>query len=105
VGFNGSFSLLFGYRPPLPGTSAFWSTVDLKDPELAAHLADWQQYYNWHRPHGSLNGKSPMERYDEVSKQAPLWEDVEKGFERGKERFREANYHLDRALEKLKRCP
>jgi len=83
----------------------FWSTVDLKDPDLAAHLADWQQYYNWDRPHGSLNGKSPMERYDEVSKQTPFWEDVEKGFDRGKERFREANYQLDQALEKLKGCP
>jgi len=46
-----------------------------------------------------------MERYDGVSKQTPFWEDVEKSFDRRNERFREANYHLDQTLAKVKRCP
>jgi hypothetical protein len=92
-------------RPQKTDLDEFWSTVDLEDPGLSEHLAQWQQYYNWHRPHGSLNGKSPRERYDEVSKQTPFWEDVDKRFDRRNERFREANYHLDQTLAKVKRCP
>ena len=82
----------------------FWSAVDLKDPELAMRVAEWQHYYNWDRPHGSLNSRSPMERYSELSDITPYWEDVEKNFELSKERFREANFKLDQALDKVKRC-
>jgi transposase InsO family protein len=27
----------------------FYSTVDLKDPELQLRLAEWEFYYNWYR--------------------------------------------------------
>lgn len=82
----------------------FWSAVDLKDPELIMKLAEWQHYYNWHRPHGSLNGKSPMDRYYELSSKTPFWEDVEREFDRSKERFKEADFHLDQTLRKVKGC-
>ena len=36
----------------------FYSTVDIKDPMLPDLLAEWQQYYNWDRPHSSLEGTS-----------------------------------------------
>ena len=26
------------------------------------HLPEWTHMYNWHRPHGSLNSKSPISR-------------------------------------------
>ena len=43
----------------------FYLTIDLDnsnldDPDLL--LADWQHHYNWNRPHGSLNGQSPIDR-------------------------------------------
>ncbi|MBJ3777325.1 integrase core domain-containing protein, partial [Acuticoccus mangrovi] len=37
----------------------FWPTVDLKDPELEARSAEWQNVDNWVRPHGSLGGIAP----------------------------------------------
>lgn len=82
----------------------FWPSVDLKDPELSMRVAEWQYYYNWHRSHGSLNDKSPMERYFELSTVTPFWEDVEKTFDGNQERFRDANFRVDQALEKVKRC-
>ena len=38
----------------------FYSTVDIKDPLLPDLLAEWQHYYNWDRPHSSLDGKTPI---------------------------------------------
>ncbi|MDR0555415.1 MAG: integrase core domain-containing protein [Holosporaceae bacterium] len=38
----------------------FYSSVDVKDPNLEALLSEWEFRYNWHRPHSSLNGKHPM---------------------------------------------
>jgi len=81
----------------------FWSTVDLKDPELSLRVSEWQHYYNWDRPHGSLNGRSPMDRYFELSANTPFWEDIEQQFDRTQERFRDADFRIDQALEKVKR--
>jgi transposase InsO family protein len=83
----------------------FWSAADVRDPDLGLRLAEWQHYYNWERPHSSLNGRTPMDRYYELTKTTPLWEDLEKEFDRGKERFREADFRLDQRLAGLKRCP
>jgi transposase InsO family protein len=44
----------------------FYPTVDLADLELALWLEEWQFSYNWDRPHSSLKGKTPMERYCEL---------------------------------------
>ncbi len=32
------------------------------DIDLRAKLAEWEAFYNYHRPHGSLAGKTPYER-------------------------------------------
>jgi len=32
------------------------------DVDLHAKLAEWEAFYNYHRPHGSLGGKTPYER-------------------------------------------
>ena len=82
----------------------FYSTVDLKDPDLKDRLSEWQHYYNWDRPHSSLNGKTPIERLTELYDQIPLWEEISAKFDQGKERIREQNYHADLAIQKLKRC-
>ena len=31
------------------------------DVDLEAKLSEWEAFYNYHRPHGSLNGKTPYE--------------------------------------------
>lgn len=39
----------------------FWPTVDLDAADLENQLSEWRHYYNWERPHGSLNGNSPID--------------------------------------------
>jgi transposase InsO family protein len=34
----------------------FYATVNLKSSDKEDELQEWQHYYNWHRPQGSLNG-------------------------------------------------
>ena len=80
----------------------FYSTVDIKDPLLPDLLAEWQHYYNWDRPHSSLDGKTPIERLTELSDKALLWEEVSDKFDSSKERLQEQNYRAELALRKLK---
>ena len=40
----------------------FYPTVDLGANNLEDLLSEWQHYYNWFKPHSSLEGKSPDER-------------------------------------------
>jgi transposase InsO family protein len=80
----------------------FYSTVDLKDPELELRLAEWEFYYNWYRPHSSLSGKAPNDRHLELIHQTPLWADVGKMYDRSKERIIGQNYILDFAVKVLK---
>lgn len=80
----------------------FYSTVDIKDPRLPDLLAEWQHYYNWDRPHSSLNGKTPVEFLAELSGRALLWEEVSAKFDPSKERIQEQNYRAELALRKLK---
>ena len=47
----------------------FYATVDLKTPCLHDMLAEWQQYYNWDRPHSALGGKAPIDRVTELAHQ------------------------------------
>jgi len=82
----------------------FYATVDL-DAGLEERLAEWQHYYNWERPHGSLGGRSPMDRYFELSDRTPFWEDVEQNYDRTKERYRYPVYLIDQAIVDVKRCP
>ncbi|MCL2193962.1 MAG: integrase core domain-containing protein [Treponema sp.] len=56
----------------------FYPTVHLKSAELENILSEWQHYYNWFRPHGSLEGKSPDERRLELSPVTPFWDEVGK---------------------------
>ena len=80
----------------------FYSTVDLKDPELKKKLQDWQDYYNEFRPHGSLNSKTPWERWTELSITTSYRDEVEAAFDESKERLRLQNYRDDLYWQKLK---
>lgn len=53
-------------------TTEFYASVDITSENLQDQLAEWQHYYNWLRPHSALKGKTPMERYFELSEETPL---------------------------------
>ncbi len=80
----------------------FYATVDLKSDDLQILLAEWQHYYNWERPHSAHNGKTPMDRYFELSEQTPFSDEIQEGYHFEKERIQHANYRVDLHLRKLK---
>jgi hypothetical protein len=80
----------------------FWATVDLTSTGLEKKLDDWQVYYNEFRPHGSLHGQTPWERWGELSLKTPYADEVEATYEASKERIQHQNYRVDLELRKLK---
>lgn len=47
----------------------FYQLLTYKDDvDLHRKLAEWEAFYNYHRPHGGLNGKTPYERLLEKMK-------------------------------------
>lgn len=82
----------------------FYSTVSLDDPELETKIEEWQFHYNWHRPHGSLNGKSPIDIVCELKDKTPYGYDVRASYDLSKERIQEQNYIQDSRIRQLKRC-
>ncbi len=65
---------------------------------------EWQHYYNWYRPHGAHNGKTPMEKYSELSAKTPFRDEVQEKYFSEKELFQNQNYKEELQLGKLKRC-
>jgi transposase InsO family protein len=66
----------------------FYAITDLSNFEnLREELAQWQFFYNWQRPHGSLKGKSPCEIVAELGEKTPLSEDVCKNYNLDNERI------------------
>jgi len=80
----------------------FYGTIDIRSPDLPDKLQEWQHDYNWYRPHGSLNGKTPMEKYFEVSTSIPFWDEVEAMYDESQEHVQEQNYQKELSLRKLK---
>lgn len=81
----------------------FYTTVDLNSNDLDNLLADWQHYYNWLRPHSAHNGKTPMEKYFELSEKTPFSDEVLNNYDKTKERIQHPNYKLDLEIARLKR--
>jgi len=84
----------------------FYPTIDLKNETLESLnllLAEWQHYYNWYRPHSAHGSKSPMERYHELSKETPFWDEIIEKYQPAEERIQMQNYRDDFKLRKLKR--
>ncbi len=80
----------------------FYSTVNIKDPDLKDKLAQWEFYYNWHRNHSSLGNKTPWDKYIENINKTPFWEDISEAYDLSKERIKEQNYRADLAEKLLK---
>lgn len=80
----------------------FYSTVEVDDPWLPDRLEEWQFFYNWHRPHTSLNGHTPMDRCCELIEATLSNEEVEAQYDTKGERERVRNFLADQRLAKLK---
>ncbi len=50
-----------------------------------------------------LSEKTPMGRYLELTDLMPIWEDIDAMYDPLKERIRVPNYHIDLAVNQLKR--
>ena len=66
--------------------------MDVNNPNLAKELGYWQHYYNWYRPHSSLDGKSSMDKYDKLSSKTSFWDEVTDNYNQSKERIKSQNY-------------
>jgi transposase InsO family protein len=80
----------------------FYSTVDIKASDLEEQLQEWQHYYNWHLPHSSLKGQTPIDVVCDSFKKMPLSDEVYDLYDISKERIQEQNYYYDLKLRKLK---
>jgi transposase InsO family protein len=80
----------------------FYTTIDINDSHIDDLLGEWQHQYNWFRGHGSLDGKTPMDKFFELIDKTPFWYDVEHNYRPERERIQDANYKLDLRLKKLK---
>ncbi len=78
----------------------FYSTVDIRDPDLPNLLSQWQFHYNWLRSHSSLNGRAPIQVVTELSNKTPLLEEVGEMFDSTKERIKHQNYWIDCQLKR-----
>ena len=56
--------------------SEFYSAIDVAARDLEKQLEEWQFFYNWHRPHGSFKGQTPIEKLSDLLSKTPYWQDV-----------------------------
>jgi transposase InsO family protein len=69
----------------------FWPTTGLKAPELPSRLEAWRCFYNQHRPHTALGGKTPAERVKDLAGLIPSPETVHAAYDPTKEIIRSQN--------------
>lgn len=81
----------------------FWPTVDLADPDVPLRIEQWQFFYNHFRPHSSLSGTTPSQRYLERAAITPLHEELEDAYDPDQETIRTQHWIRDRATRRLKR--
>ena len=65
-------------RSQLSDKSEFYAAIPFKERtmDIAPKLLEWQNFYNHKRPHASLNGKTPYEKYLELEHLIPIQPDV-----------------------------
>jgi transposase InsO family protein len=80
----------------------FWATADPKSVDLQQRLDEWQHFWNWHRPHTALGGRSPIDRVCELTAITPSAEAVDAAYDSAKQRIRVASYVTDKTLARVK---
>jgi transposase InsO family protein len=88
-------------RSQLTDLLEFRTRHDPKDPAISQRIDEWQFDYNWRRPHGSLGGKTPIERLRDLTSITPLQEDVAANYDASNERLRLRDFRDDLAFGKL----
>lgn len=81
----------------------FYSHLNLRDKTLQIEplLADWEHFYNHKRPHASLNGKTPYEKYLELENLIPIQPEVTGEYWKKEEIIRPRNYQYLTLIKKL----
>jgi len=79
----------------------FYPTVELNLETLKEQIGLWQHYYNWHRIHGSLHGKTPSEVVSMLHDKTPITEEALENYYPSRERIQDPDYKKDLALKKL----
>ncbi len=71
----------------------FYHLLNLRDKSLVLEplLAEWEHFYNFKRPHASLKGKTPHERYLELKEQIPIQPDITENYWEKPEEIRPRN--------------
>jgi transposase InsO family protein len=69
----------------------FWPTAGLEDPALPGRLEDWRRFYNQHRPHTALGGRTPAERLADLARVIPSPDAVRAAYDPAKEIIRTQN--------------
>lgn len=80
----------------------FYSSISISDPELDNKLRDWEEYYNKHRSHSSLQGKTPFEKYKSLESITRSKADIESAYDPNKEQLAVQNYKHDQILKVLR---
>ena len=82
----------------------FYATIDVHSDNLDMDLSEWQHYYNWIRPHSAHKGRTPMEKYFQLSDETPFSDEVLENYDSAKERIQDPNYKRDLRIARLKGC-
>lgn len=85
-------------RSQLTDKVEFYATVDLKAPDLGEQLQRWQHFYNHERAHGSLGGRTPMQRWQELAPKTPTPAQVWEAYCDADEPPREREWAYDRQI-------
>jgi len=67
----------------------FYSTIDLQNKQLDLNklLSDWEYFYNHKRPHSSLDGLTPWEKYMELENKIPIQPEVTDWYQKSSHRL------------------
>lgn len=88
-------------RSQLTDQVEFWSRHSSTEEGIEQRIEEWQFEYNWRRPHGSLDGKTPADRIAEIGERTPLSEEVIHAYDESKERIRHRDWRVDRTMAAL----
>ena len=77
----------------------FYATADLKAPDLAAQLKEWQRFYNDIRPHGGIGGRAPAAQYRLAADRVPTHSAVAEAYNPSREgNLRVRDHAIDKEL-------